>query len=105
MKVLDKNSVLQLLCKMCNKWGMYLDCHTYPNEFLLAAPYLNLQEHAQFIVENGGIILFDTEEEMNKCFNSTIGDDGPTKTNPYNGNTKVYAITCNIDGQFLNENT
>jgi len=35
----------------------------------------------------------------------TVGDDGPTKLNDYNGPCRIYALTCDPFGQLLNENT
>jgi hypothetical protein len=51
------------------------------------------------------IVLFDTEEELLYAYNRTVGDDGPTKLNPYNGPARVYARTCDQDGNLITENT
>jgi hypothetical protein len=42
---------------------------------------------------------------MLKAFWSVVGDDGPTKTNPYNGPVRVFACTYDPDGITMNENT
>jgi hypothetical protein len=110
MQVIDKMSALKLLCNLSNKWGMYIAC-TCPEEDIenmcAAAPYLSWEDdqHIQVISNGEGYLLFDTEEEMEKCYNATVGDDGPTKTNPYSGSTRVYALTCGPDGKFQTENT
>jgi hypothetical protein len=51
-----------------------------------------------------GFSVFDTEEDMNAFYDNIVGDDGPTKSNPYNGQIKIYALTCGPNG-LLNENT
>lgn len=74
------------------------------DEVVKAAPYLKLEEHGQIICDGGGILIYNTIKEMEKDFWKTVGDDGPTKTNKYNGPAKVYALTC-INGVLMNENT
>jgi hypothetical protein len=111
MKILDRSQVLQELCKATMSYGMYIHALDYRNcivdsyEFLKAAPYLKIEDHAQVIFDCCGYILFSTEREMLDVYNQTVGDDGPTTTNPYNGSVKVYALTCMPDGQFMHENT
>lgn len=105
---LEMIAVLQLLCKSTKKWGVYISFSTEYNAFLdivKAAPYLSLSDDAQIIGDGCGIILCDTEAEADAVFWSTVGDDGPTKTNKYDGPLKVYALTCNPRGALLNENT
>lgn len=70
-----------------------------------AAPYLDIAKHMQIMADGTGYMLFDSEEEMDHIYYQTVGDDGPTKLNPYNGSIKIYALTCNPDGQTMNENT
>lgn len=74
------------------------------DEVLKAAPYLTLQEHSQIMVDGCAVLEFETEEEMWQHYHLTIGDDGPTKENPYNGPAKVNALTC-VDGELMAENT
>jgi hypothetical protein len=111
MTVLPNLETLQLLCKATKRHGIYVSytgpdgVSTYYRDFTAAAPYLNLDQHAQFLFEGGGIILCDSKEEVDRLYWSTVGDDGPTPLNPYDGPGRVYAITCDDEGEWRNENT
>lgn len=106
MQVLDHVKALQRLCESTGKWGIYIgfaDVEDW-HEVLKAAPYLTVDD-AQVLADGSAYILFDTEEEMVAHYGMTVGDDGPTKANPYNGPAKVFALTCNPMGETLYENT
>lgn len=114
IKHLTKTQAFQLLCKSTKKWGVsiYIGNWKNPDEVQKAAPYLdfakNDEKHendAQIMTDEMGIILTDTEKECDQIFNQTIGDDGPTKENPYNGPQRIYALTCNPNGELQTENT
>lgn len=107
MKILCKIGVLQNLCKATGRFGMYISwANDLPyDEVMKAAPYLNYEDHGQILTEMGGVLLFDDADEMERYFNMTVGDDGPTASNSYNGECKIYAITCNSCGDLLTENT
>jgi len=120
MRLFTGPELLEVACKASNKFGMYINVPTnylmeqFPGmnifqEIAKAAPYLiEDADHPntfQIIADGEGYLLFDTEEEMNQHFWQTVGDDGPTETNPYNGPVRIYALTCNNDGQLENENT
>lgn len=84
------------------------------DEVCKAAPYLNPKTKFKFEGKNTigqvmgdgyGFFLFDTEAELNRYYESTVGDDGPMKYNKYKGPARVYALTCDPDGYLLNENT
>jgi predicted membrane GTPase involved in stress response len=47
----------------------------------------------------------EKELETNVGLQIEFGEDGPTAMNPYDGNVKIYALTCNPEGKLLNENT
>lgn len=82
--------------------------YDYPfdgNNALKAAPYLNAQEHTQIMADQYAFILCEDEDEQDRLFWLTVGDDGPTNTNPYNGASRVYAMTISADGEPLSENT
>lgn len=98
MRLLTVVQAMQELCKATKKWAVYFEGKTQ-----LAAPYL--RDEIQLLSDGVGIVLCDSEEEMRLIYNQTVGDDGPTETNPYNGPCRVYAVTCSPDGQLLNENT
>jgi hypothetical protein len=113
---LTVTDAFQKLCKSAKKWGVYIelshisaqepeDAYTdYFDEILKAAPYLSITHDTQILVDGKCMILTDSEKEMDEIYNSTVGDDGPTKTNPYNGKARVYALTCDNHGQLRNEN-
>lgn len=110
MEHFDSITVLSALCKSTNKWGLFFSFQTYPDypdfeELKKAMPYFDQRQHLQMFAEGFGWFLFDTEDECEETFWLTVGDDGPTKTNPYSGPVRVYAITCASDGQLMNENT
>lgn len=109
MKALSIIEAFALLCELTGKWGLYVAI-TGPveeelSQVVFAAPYLTWSSHAQIIVDGGGILLFDTEEEMQRHFEMTVGDDGPTELNKYDGPTRVYALGCAPDGKLQSENT
>ena len=65
----------------------------------------NKNDIGNILSDQYGFLLFDTKEEMVLHYNLTVGDDGPTKLNKYNGKLGVYALTCNNDGELQTENT
>jgi hypothetical protein len=117
MQILDQVRTLEVLCATTQKWGMFIswndqalekECGSIPavwKELFKAAPYLTLKDHAQMICEERAYMLFDTEEELMAYYSSTIGESGPTDLNDYDGPARVYAITCNPQGQAEHENT
>jgi hypothetical protein len=109
MEILDYYAAAAHLAKLLNKWTIATSLNTYDNvpyeEYAKAAPYLDNVEAYQVIADGCGIIICDSEEECEKLFDLTVGDDGPTKTNPYNGPARVYALTISPNGEFINENT
>jgi len=70
-----------------------------------AAPYLNFDIHPQVFADGVAWLLFNTKEEMLDYYEQTVGDDGPTESNPYTGRACVYALTCSPAGKLWNENT
>lgn len=111
MQFLSSNEVFQEACKSLLKWGMlinFTNFHLDLAEVQKAAPYLKSEGYAlpiPLIFDGGGHLFFDTEEEMNEAFGQTVGDDGPTKSNPYDGPARVYTLTCSPEGKLLSENT
>lgn len=107
MRILNEMEVLQELAKALNKPCMYISNLDNPNwkEVERAAPYLKFSLHGQCFIENHAILIFDDETEMETVYKLTVGDDGPTELNRYNGDVRVYAITCSANGELLNENT
>ena len=107
MEILDKTKVLIKLCELSKKFGMYISFAEDQiwADVCEAALYLNMCKHTQVLMDGHAWILFDSEDEMLDCYERTVGDDGPTDLNPYNGATRVYALTCSPTGKLLNENT
>ena len=110
---INSYDILSAACKASGKWGMLISFYVPSieefddpyDEVMKAAPYLNFENHCQIIGDGLGYILADTREEIYKLYHQTVGDDGPTDLNPYNGIVKVYALTCSPEGKFLSENT
>ena len=107
MILLDRTEVLKELCKQSGKYGMYISFIEQYNIVGIteAAPYLNFEEHHQVFLDGHGWMLFDSRVEMETCYRKTVGDDGPTELNPYDGDVRVYALTCSLAGELENENT
>ena len=114
MKAFDIHSAFTSLCRLSEQWGVMLvfdedfmatfdpETRTFP-----AAPWLDMDaDHAwQGVADNRLFVLFDTEADMEHAYCLTVGDDGPTELNPYDGIGRVYALTCDPTGQMMNENT
>jgi len=116
MQKIDKMEALRLMCKATKKWGMYIGIPSleevpervaahFDTELKKAAPYLDLDDDYQIISDEMCYLLFDSEEEMQKAFDMTVGDDGPCRKNKYNGPVRVYACTCDDKGELMNTNT
>lgn len=108
--VLDWRSTFALACKGAGKWGLYLSFnqqHLDMYDVFGAAPYLEDQKYFPFLLipQVEMVLLFETREEMHKYFCLTVGEDGPTKLNPYKGPATIFACTCGPDGNLLGENT
>ncbi len=91
------------------KHGLYVSwmpCDGEENtiaELHKAAPYL-----VQILVwphDHEAFLVFDTQDAMEEAFWSTVGDDGPTESNPYDGPCRVYAQCYWPSGMIGNSNT
>lgn len=119
MRVLAQHQVIEAAAKGLKKWCLYLSFHSVQlvrqgavrsNEeaILKAAPCLQELgpfDLTSFILVGGGILVFPSETAARKAYSSTVGEDGPTKTNPYKGPVKVYACLCGPDGKIRTENS
>lgn len=125
MKVIksDPSDLLEIIAKFHNKPCMYISfCYNIEGEtdyipewgvidweeICKAAPYLKeLKGNDEFTLRINAFayILCDNEEELDQLYCQTVGDDGPTKQNPYKGNARVYALTCDAGGRLGTENT
>ena len=119
MKKLRITDALEELCKKSSSWGVYilwsLESYSYvtekyefdvdrPSELCKAAPYLDQQDDCSIIHNEQGFVLCDSKEEAYNIFNQTVGDDGPTELNSYNGDMRVYALVIGPNG-YETENT
>lgn len=103
---------MALLCEATNSYGIYfswcqLDIDKYEyelEELLKAAPWMRQVNEDNFLWETETFFLLP-KEQVKWLYDMTVGDDGPTAVNSYNGPCKVYALTCDNYGRFLNENT
>ena len=107
MQIINQTDAFKLICLHTRKYGLYVNFWGETDGIIKAAPYLDpkINDTLQILCDGSGILLFDTEEEREKHYYSTVGDDGPTKYNKYSGPGRVYALTCDPDGQTKNENT
>jgi len=117
MRTINQTEVEQELAKHLNKWCLHLHNTTttdvdaimgetsYIDELMKAVPYLSKDQAWQLEYNGGLLIVCDSEEECNRMFRQTIGDDGPNDTNQYNGKCRVYALTISNQGVLMNENT
>jgi len=112
------------LCKAVKKWGIYLFLDSdmdgvsfAPNEYKKAVPFLNFDgdnsdglgvvnsDDYQCLCDGHMFVMCDSEEECHHLYNQVVGDDGPTKSNKYDGPCRVYCLTINSNGEMENENT
>lgn len=109
----ENDKVLSLLCKFKKKWGLYLAVPanwddvvpSRQNELQKAVPYLNRDQVFELLLQGSVYLFCDSEEECYRYYEQTVGDDGPTETNPYDGPVRVYALTCDPNGELQAENT
>ena len=108
MKILSGIELAQTVAKTLKKPVLFVSFYAPDNEshaeILKAAPYLTYA-HAQALVDGHAIVVCNSVKEQETLYWQTVGDDGPTKTNPYKGPARVYALTIDKNGQTLNENT
>ena len=109
MKIFSTVELMQELCKINKKYGMYFSFDTEEDftlsELYQAAPYLQYENNEQAMCDGYGVMFFDSQEGCDEFYNMTVGDDGPTKSNKYDGDCRVYALTCDSNGVLLNSNT
>lgn len=108
MKVIKDNEQLSLVAKGLKKPLLWLSAGSF--EFTgnphPAAPYLGTGDALMELYVNGGVLLVcDDMKEAWSLYKQTVGDDGPTATNPYNGEERIYAMLVDADGKIITENT
>lgn len=103
---LTTKKMVQYCCQLSGKWAVYLSMPDYPcRQLIKAANFLSLKDDYQAMHDGEMIVMCDSERECEEVFSRVVGRDGPTVLNKYNGECRIYALTCNPDGQFMNENT
>jgi len=106
MKILESHETLRTLAKALQKPCMFISFEPEKIEELVkAAPYLNKEENGQVLVNGWAYLVFDNNAEMEQYYLMTVGDDGPTVLNNYDGSARIYAVTCNPNGEIEKENT
>jgi len=104
MEILTIKETMQIFASIIKKPCIYISFGDGINS-IRAAPYLDLKKHDQVISDGIGILVCNNQDEMERYYKMTIGDDGPTELNPYNGIYRVYALVCDAEGRFIGENT
>jgi hypothetical protein len=113
VKLLSWDAQLSLICKGANTPGILVSFQPGipDDELFSAAPWLkelwrtNISAFTEMQSSGCGIVLCETLDEANKLLHQTVGDDGPTAANPYNGPVRVYACVCDGNGRITSENT
>jgi hypothetical protein len=91
--------------KATNAYGVFLSSSEGDEaEVAKAVPLLSEEGVRKLVMHNELFVPFATKAEARKFFDSVVGDDGPTKSNPYDGPAKVYALMGGPYG-WLTENT
>jgi len=118
VKSISKVDLISLACQKAKKHAMMISFdpryqeggfELFASEVIKAAPYLaNFGDWPQFFeifMDGEGVLFFDSEKEMLDAFSQTVGDNGPTNINSYDGQCAVYALTFYPDGKLGVENT
>lgn len=109
MKSLDWVASVEAVARGAGKPVVYLSTSSSCNdsdEVRKAAPYLDDDSLLELVAGKGCVSLVcEDMDEARDLFGQTVGDDGPTGTNPYNGPARVFAmLVCPVKG-VLTENT
>lgn len=99
----------QFISKKEKCYGLFLswvfDSSIPPDELKKAAPFLT-DEQVQELWANEMLFLYSPyDTSVYFCFYQTVGDDGPTNTNHYDGPARVYAVVIDKNGNLMTENT
>lgn len=99
-----------LIAGLAKKWTLFLGCSGSRQTLLKAAPYLKgaktVSGHLMgFCSDEIIVVLCRSEKQAMDLFDQTVGDEGPTKKNRYNGPGRVYAAVFTPEGDCFTENT
>jgi hypothetical protein len=86
-------------------WALYLSTGDVlqPSAPDSPVPFLTMKERIDLTC-NGWMILLSDEAKIMVLFHQVVGDDGPTRDNPYKGKARVYAYVAGPSGG-ITENT
>lgn len=105
MEVLTWSRAVDELAKALNKWVLYLSYSSGELPDIEKAAPIGLSKTQLIDLYIGQLwIIFDNEKDALEAFGKIVGDDGPTKTNPYNGPGRVYSLLSGPNGG-ITENT
>jgi hypothetical protein len=110
MKILTVRDTCQQTAKSLNKWCLFISFtgntdRADHREMRKAVPYLDYVDATKLYCGQQLFLVCDDKKECHKLFDQTVGDDGPTLTNSYNGYARVYAEIIGPDGKSRGENT
>lgn len=108
--ITNDTALAELACRGAEKHGLYIGFagpEVSMDERVKAAPYLKESPtlYVRMELHGNALLLFESESERDDYYWKTVGDDGPTKLNPYKGPAKVYALRIDRKGRPLGENT
>ena len=107
MEILSNpHTILQSLCILKKKWGMYIVLGKYPvfldtqkEEITREAPYLSSRDYQQIWYQGSGYVFYDTQEEVIIVYNQTVDPkSGIYRNNFYHGS--ISLIVCSPEGKF-----
>lgn len=107
MKYKSVNQMFRQVCKADNKFGLLIYYYVEDlenGELFKACPFLTREFISEASPQTHLTFYFNTEKELYSYFDQVVGDEGPTKLNPYNGPCLVYALTCDNEGNLLDVN-
>lgn len=113
VEAFSTTDLMQKYCKETRQWGIMLvhhwDWEDDTNEYItgnffedlkLAAPDLDRHD----VIDETAFFFSPHPEDILKIYNRTVGDEGG-EDNDYKGPVRVYALTCDNEGNLRNENT
>ena len=95
-----RHYVLLSWCDVDYWIGIGQTADSYFDELVKAAPILEIQEDWKLktTLDCIAFIQCKTSSEALEVYNKTVGDDGPTDLNKYNGPMRVYALIIHPEG-------
>lgn len=107
---LDHVAVIEAAVRSVGAWCLYLSVSSSADDtddIACAAPYLDsIDGEAWFRLSTGEpLYVFGEEADLRRMFEATVGDDGPTATNRYDGPARVYAMLVSPTDGVMTENT